>query len=150
MGRQPLPPAAGLRKDAILKYVIAYLGTGLVFAAVDAVWLTLSNERLYRPTLDPVLAVDVNLKAAAVFYLVYVLGIVILAVSPATSWTRAMINGALVGALCYATYDLTNQATLKVWATKITVADITWGAFATAVAATAGYFAFRWASARFG
>ena len=133
----------------MLKYVIAYLATGLVFAAVDAVWLTLSNERLYRPTLNPVLADEVNLKAAAVFYVVYVLGIVALAVSPATSWTKAMTNGAMVGALCYATYDLTNQATLKVWSTKITVADILWGTFVTAIAATAGYLALRWAAAKF-
>ena len=134
----------------MLKYVIAYLATGLVFAAVDAVWLTLSNARLYRPTLDPVLTDEVNLKAAAVFYLVYILGIMVLAVSPATSWTKAMTTGAILGAMYYATYDLTNQATLKVWATKITLADILWGTFVTAIAATAGYHALRWASARFG
>ncbi|MDZ4053314.1 MAG: DUF2177 family protein, partial [Phenylobacterium sp.] len=116
----------------MLKYVIAYLATGLVFAVVDAVWLTWSNERLYRPTLNPVLADEVNLKAAAVFYVVYILGIMALVVSPATSWTKAMTTGAILGAVCYATYDLTNQATLKVWSTKITLADITWGAFVTA------------------
>ena len=73
-----------------------------------------------------------------------------LAVSPATSWTKAMTTGAILGAVCYATYDLTNQATLKVWSTKITLADITWGAFVTALAATAGYLALRWARAKFG
>ncbi len=134
----------------MLKYVIAYLATGLVFAVVDAVWLTWSNERLYRPTLNPVLADEVNLKAAAVFYIVYILGIMALVVSPATSWTKAMTTGAILGAVCYATYDLTNQATLKVWSTKITLADITWGAFVTALAATAGYLALRWARAKFG
>lgn len=134
----------------MLKYVIAYLATGLVFAVVDAVWLTWSNERLYRPTLNPVLADEVNLKAAAVFYIVYILGIMALAVSPAASWTKAMTTGAILGAVCYATYDLTNQATLKVWSTKITLADITWGAFVTALAATAGYLALRWARAKFG
>lgn len=134
----------------MLKYVIAYLATGLVFAIVDAVWLTWSNERLYRPTLNPVLADEVNLKAAAVFYVVYILGIIALAVSPATSWTKAMTTGAILGAVCYATYDLTNQATLKVWSTKITLADITWGAFVTSLAATAGYLALRWARAKFG
>ena len=134
----------------MLKYVIAYLATGLVFAAVDAVWLTWSNERLYRPTLNPVLADEVNLKAAAVFYVVYILGIMALVVSPATSWTKAMTTGAILGAVCYATYDLTNQATLKVWSTKITLADITWGTFVTALAATAGYLALRWARAKFG
>ena len=75
----------------------AYLATGLVFAVVDAVWLTWSNERLYRPTLNPVLADEVNLKAAAVFYVVYILGIMALVVSPATSWRSGQEVGPEVG-----------------------------------------------------
>ena len=134
----------------MLKYAIAYLGTGLVFAAIDAVWLTLTNSRLYRPTLDPILADQINLTAAVVFYLVYITGILALAVIPATSWTKALTNGAMVGALAYATYDLTNQATMKVWSTTITLADITWGTFLTATSATAGYLILNWAKARFG
>jgi uncharacterized membrane protein len=130
----------------MLKYILAYLATGLSFAAVDVVWLSLMGPRLYRPTLDPILAQTFAPAPAIVFYLAYVLGVLVLAVLPAAGWTRALVNGALLGAMCYATYDLTNQATMKVWATRITLLDIGWGAFATALAATAGYFAFRWAA----
>jgi len=138
----------------LLKYALAYLATGLAFAALDAVWLTVAGPRLYRPTLDPILSGTVNLTAAAAFYVIYVAGVVLLAILPAAredaGWTRPLLNGALLGFMAYATYDLTNQATLKAWTTRITIADIGWGTFLSACAATSGYFAYRWAEARFG
>jgi uncharacterized membrane protein len=136
----------------MLKHLIGYLGTAVAFAAIDAVWLTVVGPKLYRPTLDPVLSGKVAMGPAIAFYLIYVFGILMLAVLPAARegvWTKAAISGAILGAVAYAAYDLTNQATLKVWSTKITLADMSWGAFATAVAATAGFFAYRWASGRF-
>ncbi|HAV49552.1 MAG TPA: DUF2177 domain-containing protein, partial [Brevundimonas sp.] len=111
----------------MLKYLIGYLGTGLAFAIIDAVWLTTVGPKLYRPTLDEVLADQFALGPAIAFYLIYIAGIMILAISPAVrdgGWTQALTTGAILGFLCYATYDLTNQATLKVWATHITLADI--------------------------
>ena len=136
----------------MLKYVIGYLGTGLAFAIVDAVWLSTVGPRLYRPTLDPVLAEKFALAPAIAFYVIYIAGIMILAVTPAVregEWTRALFTGAILGFLCYATYDLTSQAVLKVWSTKISVADIAWGTFLTAVSAVAGYFAMRWGARTF-
>lgn len=136
----------------MLKYVIGYLGTGLAFAIVDAVWLSTVGPRLYRPTLDPVLAEKFALAPAIAFYVIYIAGIMILAVTPAVregEWTRALFTGAVLGFLCYATYDLTSQAVLKVWSTKISVADIAWGTFLTAVSAVAGYFAMRWGARTF-
>lgn len=137
----------------MLKYLVTYLGTGLAFAAIDFVWLAWLSARVYRPTLDPVLADKVNLTPAVIFYLVYVLGVVTLAVVPAGregSWTRAALTGAMLGAFAYSTYDLTNQATLKVWATSITLADIGWGTFLTATASICGYVIWRWATRIFG
>jgi uncharacterized membrane protein len=138
----------------MLKFAVAYLATGVAFAVIDAVWLTTAGPRLYRPALDSVLAAKFNLPAAIVFYLIYVAGIVALAVLPTVreegTWTRALTTGAMLGFVAYATYDLTNQATLKVWATKITVADMLWGTFVTAAASAAGFLAYRWAEARFG
>jgi uncharacterized membrane protein len=126
----------------MLKFAVAYLATGVAFAVIDAVWLTTAGPRLYRPALDSVLAAKFNLPAAIVFYLIYVAGIVALAVLPTVreegTWTRALTTGAMLGFVAYATYDLTNQATLKVWATHITLIDITWGTFLTAVGATVG------------
>ena len=135
----------------MLKYILTYLGTGLGFAAIDFVWLS-NSSRLYRPTLDPVLADQVNFVAAFAFYGIYILGLVAMAVVPAGrtgSWRQAAGKGAMLGAFAYATYDLTNQATLKVWATHITLADITWGTFVTATGCTLGYFVWRWAAKTF-
>ena len=123
-----------------LKLAATYLATGAAFAAVDAIWLTRMGPGLYRPTLDPLLADQPRLGVAVIFYLAYVAGIVALAIWPnrGAPVLQTAITGAMLGAMAYATYDLTNQATLKVWATKITVLDIGWGTFLTAAAATAG------------
>lgn len=136
----------------MIKYVVGYLGTGLAFALIDAVWLTMVGPKLYRPTLDPVLADQFALAPAVAFYLIYVAGIMILAVAPAVrsgEWTQALFTGAILGLLCYATYDLTSQAVLKVWSTKISVLDMAWGTFLTASSAVAGYFVTRWAERTF-
>lgn len=136
----------------MIPLVSAYLAAGAAFAVVDAIWLTQVGPRLYRPALNAVLAERFDLTAAIVFYLVYIAGVVALAVLPAAregaGLSRAALNGAMLGFVAYATYDLTNQATLKVWSWKITLADIAWGTFLTACAAAAGYAAWRWASAR--
>lgn len=122
---------------------IAYLLTGLVFLALDAVWLTLSSNTLYRPLLGPILREGFALGPAAAFYLIYVGGMVFFAVRPgllAGSPLTALIQGAALGFVAYATYDLTNQATLKVWSTTITLADLAWGTFVTAVSSGAACY----------
>ncbi|ACG79470.1 conserved hypothetical protein [Phenylobacterium zucineum HLK1] len=131
----------------MLPFLAAYLGAGAALAVLDALWLTQVGPRLYRPTLDPVLADKPNMTAALAFYLVYVLGVVLLAVWPNrdAGLVKTAVTGAMLGALAYATYDLTNQATLKVWSTRITLIDIGWGAFLTASGAAAGWLAWRWA-----
>ena len=136
----------------MLKYVITYLGSGVSFAALDAVYLTLAGQKVYRPTLDYALADKPALPAAVAFYLAYVLGVVLLAILPNrdAGVRKTALTGALLGAMCYATYDLTNQATLKVCATQITLVDICWGTFLTAVGAAAGGLVWRWAVRTFG
>jgi len=84
-----------------------------------------------------------RLAPAAVFYVLYIFGLVWFAILPgleAGRWSKALINGVLFGLVAYATYDLTNQATLKVWSMRITLIDLGWGAFASAAACMAGYF----------
>jgi uncharacterized membrane protein len=137
----------------MLKYLFAYVGAGLTFAAVDFVWLSTMTDRLYKPVIGSIMAAKVNMTAAVAFYLISIAGTVFLAIDPALregAWTRAAINGAVLGFVAYATYDLTNQATLSVWATKLTVLDIAWGTILTAVSATGGFFAARWAEGKFG
>ena len=126
------------------RWIFAYLGAAVVFAGLDATWLTLTSATLYRPVLGQIMLTSVRMVPAVAFYLVYLLGAVIFAVAPALekgSWRAATLRGALFGFFAYATYDLTNQATLAVWATKITVLDLMWGTVVTACGATAGYFA---------
>lgn len=137
----------------MLKYLAGYLGAGLAFAAIDAVWLTTMTNRLYKPILGPILADKPDMKAAVAFYLIYIGGIVLLAISPALKdggLGRAAMNGAILGFVAYATYDLTNQATLKVWSTQMTVIDIIWGTVLTLSASSVGYLAARWAEGRAG
>jgi len=132
----------------MIKYVAAYLGAGLTFAAIDFVWLTTMTNRLYKPVIGPIMADKPDMKAALAFYLISIAGTVFLAIAPALkegNWTRAAINGAVLGFVAYATYDLTNQATLSVWQTKLTLIDLAWGTCLTMVSATGGYFAARWA-----
>ena len=125
----------------MIRYALAYVVSGVVFAALDMIWLSLAGPALYRPILGSILAERFSAPPAIAFYLLYVLGITVFASAPglrAESWTKAALLGAVLGLVAYATYDLTNQATLKVWATRITLADMAWGAFATASAAAAG------------
>jgi uncharacterized membrane protein len=127
----------------MLRLIATYLATVIGFAAVDYVWLSQIGPKVYHPTLDSVLrpANDpVDLPAAIVFYLAYIAGILALAIWPRRNdpLLQTTITGGILGAMCYATYDLTNQATLSVWATRITIADILWGTFVTAVGATVG------------
>jgi uncharacterized membrane protein len=82
----------------------------------------------------------------------YIAGVLVLAVLPNrdASLAKTARTGAILGAFAYATYDLTNQATLKVWATRITVIDIFWGTFLTCVGASVGYLIWRWSAKKFG
>ena len=137
----------------MIKYVAAYLGAGLTFAAIDFIWLTTMTNRLYKPVIGPIMADKPDMKAAVAFYLISIAGTVFLAIAPALkegNWTRAAINGAALGFVAYATYDLTNQATLAVWQTKLTIIDLIWGTTLTMLSAIGGYFAARWAEGRFG
>jgi uncharacterized membrane protein len=128
------------------RYIVAYLAAIVVTVAMDFVWLSLAGARLYRPYLGDMLLDQPVLWAAAAFYLMYGVGIVVLAVAPALAggdWTRAALLGAVLGIVAYGTYDFTNQATLKSWSTVITVCDMAWGSLLTAAAASAGYAAAR-------
>lgn len=126
-----------------MTWIVAAITAALVFGALDAVWLSWAGPNFYRPRLGDILADSFRMMPALVFYAAYIAAIVWFAVRPGLSLGigAAALNGALLGAICYATYDLTNQATMRTWSTTVTVADIAWGAFATAVTAAAASFA---------
>jgi uncharacterized membrane protein len=122
--------------------VIAYVATFLVFMAIDFIWLTAMANRLYKPYLGDIMADDFRPLPAVLFYLLFVLGLVFFAVRPAIAsgdWKTALLQGAAFGFFCYATYDLTNQATLRTWSSVITIADMIWGTVLSGVAAAIGF-----------
>ena len=122
------------------RLITVYLATGVAFAIVDYIWLTQFGPKVYFPTLDPVALPAARLPPAVVFYLAYIAGVLALVVWPRRHepLMRTTLYGGLLGAMCYATYDLTNQATLTVWSPQITVIDIAWGTFITAFGASVG------------
>jgi uncharacterized membrane protein len=112
--------------------------TVLPFLALDAAWLTLMGPRLYQPAIGHLMRLDVDWTAVALFYPVYLAGLLVLAVAPSRSVRAALARGAFFGFVAYATYDLTNQATLRAWPWMVTAVDLCWGSFASAVACAIG------------
>ena len=129
-------------RPALPKLALAYGSILVLFGALDFVWLSTTSATLYKPALGPLLADPVRVEPAVAFYLLYLAGLVHFAVRPALNgggWRRALLDGALFGVFAYATYDLTNQATLRIWSLKITILDLCWGAFASALAALGSF-----------
>jgi uncharacterized membrane protein len=122
---------------------ISYLVALVTFVAADMVWLGTMTPRLYRPTLGDIAIPGVNLPAAIVFYAIYPVGLVIFVINPALkleSFSSAILYGALFGFFTYATYDLTNYATLRNWTLQLTVVDAAWGTFLGAVTSAVAFW----------
>lgn len=129
-----------------MTYLIGYVSLLIVFGAVDALWLTTMGPVLYRPVLGDILVPQVRLGPAIAFYLIYPFGLLVFAVLPALkaeSVTQALVLGLLFGAVAYATYDLTNFATLRNWTLQITALDIAYGAVVSGIAAAASAWLLR-------
>ena len=127
------------------RYLATYAATFIALAALDFLWLGVVARSFYRDGIGHLMTSQVNLAAAAAFYLLYPIGLVIFAVLPSGGdWLRALLLGALFGAFCYGTYDLTNLAILKDWPLSVTVVDIAWGAVVSAAGASAGALVLRW------
>ena len=129
-----------------MQLAVAYLATLVVFAIVDTLWLGVVARPFYRAELGDLLAPEIKLWAAVLFYLVYSAGIVVFAVLPAIraeSLVTALVMGALFGFFAYATYDLTNLATLRDWPLRMSIVDIAWGTVITGTTATAAAYATR-------
>jgi uncharacterized membrane protein len=118
---------------------VAVVVFALVFSGLDAIWLTITAERLYRPALGHLMRPDFDLVAAVAFYAVYIAGVSIFVVLPSRCARSAFGRGAIFGLVAYATYDLTNQATMRDWPWHVTFADLAWGACVTSISAWAAY-----------
>ena len=114
----------------------------LTFLVLDFTWLLLIARKLYQEQLGSLLGTT-KLIPASIFYVLYLMGVLFFVVYPALekgSLMYALVAGAFLGLLCYATYDLTNLATIKGWPTSVTIIDLIWGASVTA--ATSGITVF--------
>lgn len=123
-------------------FLIKLLVAGGIMGVIDAVWLGVIANKLYKDELGSMLLAKPNMIAAVLFYVIFVIGVVVFAVLPAVQagdWKVALGLGALLGLVTYATYDLTNLATLKGFPLKIVVIDLIWGTFITATVATLTY-----------
>lgn len=121
-----------------------YLITLPIFFALDMVWLTLVAKNFYSNQIGFLMKPDINWIAAVLFYLLFILGLVLFVIMPALekgSWVHALLFGALFGFISYATYDLTNLATLKDWPLLVTLVDLGWGLILSGSVCVAAYFA---------
>lgn len=124
--------------DFIGKLLVA----GGLMAVIDAVWLSVVANKFYKSQLGPLLLEKPNMIPAVIFYIIFVIGVVVFAVMPAVQagdWKVALGLGALLGLVTYATYDLTNHATLRGFPLTVVIVDLVWGVALTATVATLTY-----------
>jgi len=122
--------------------LISYIVTLVIFTGIDFIWLGRMGDIVYRPVMGNMALEGFRAAPAVVFYLIFAAGVVYFAVSPALAsgqWQTALLKGALFGFFAYATYDLTNQATLKNWSTFLSFVDLGWGTVLTGVSATLSF-----------
>lgn len=130
----------------MLKFLVAYVATAIVFFGLDFIWLS-RMFGFYQSQLGELLLDKPRLGYAGAFYAVYVIGVVVLVVLPASvsgNWVNALLGGALLGLVAYGTYDMTNMATLRGFQLPVAIVDMAWGTFVTAVSATAGTLVLGW------
>ena len=126
----------------MLTWAAGYLAAFVTFLGIDMLWLRIMAPRFYRPTLGDIAISGVNLPPALLFYAIYPIGLLIFAITPALksgSLATALVHGALFGLFTYATYDLTNHATLRNWTLALTTVDVAWGTLLAALASAAGF-----------
>jgi len=114
-----------------------------IFFVIDMAWLILVAKKFYQQQIGFLMKPDINWFAALIFYLLFIAGLVIFVISPAVekhSWVHAILFGALFGLITYATYDLTNLATMKDWPLLVTVVDLIWGTVLAASISGITYF----------
>ncbi len=124
----------------MMRLALAYLVTGVAFVLLDGAFLTLVGPRLYRQEIGELLSGQVRPAPAILFYALYIAGLVYFCVRQglASGWSAALVSGLILGLVAYGTYDLTCHAVMKAWSWKITLADMAWGAVASAAAGTVG------------
>ena len=127
----------------MIKYLYLYIITLVAFLAIDLVWLNFIAKDLYRKEIGQLLLKSPNLLPALLFYLLFVLAILVLIVVPGIkegNLIKTLLLAALFGLTTYATYDLTNLATLNGWSVKMTIVDLIWGTSISTITALIGFY----------
>ena len=128
-------------------YIKLYLSTLVAFFAIDMLWLGLVARNMYSKYLGFLLSPKPNWIAAIIFYLLFIVGLIVFAVIPglkAESFKTALLLAALFGLVTYATYDLTNLATLKNWPLGITIIDMVWGVVLSCIVTWISFLVGKW------
>ena len=127
-----------------MRYLGTYAAIAVVMIALDLLWLGVIAKPLYQQGIGHLMAEQPNVPVAVLFYALYTLGLLLLAVLPNAAepgWRKTLGTAALFGFFAYATYDLTNLATLKGWPVGLSLLDMAWGTFVSTASAAAGKFA---------
>jgi len=125
-----------------MKYFLLFVITTVIFFAIDMLWIGVIAKNFYREKLSFIFNGDVRWVPAIIFYLIFIAGIIYFVIIPGFThhnWKTVLMNGAFLGLLCYATYDLTNMSTIKQWPLIVTLVDIVWGTFLTAAVSITSY-----------
>jgi uncharacterized membrane protein len=134
----------------MIYYLKLYAAALLAFFAIDMVWLGIISRNFYKKQLGYLMAPEVNWAAAVIFYLLFIVGVLVFVVLPGlkeNSLRNTVIRAILFGLITYATYDLTNLATVKDWPLMVTVVDLVWGMVLTTLVSIAGFYAGKWITA---
>ncbi len=125
-------------------HILKIFGIALIiFLVIDMIWLGFIAKNFYREHLGHLLKTNVSWLPAVIFYLIFVAGLVFFVINPALvndSFRYALFAGAFFGFITYATYDLTNHATVKGWPLLVTLADLAWGSFIASATASISFW----------
>ena len=130
-----------------MNYLKMYIIAFIIFLAIDAIWLGLVAPKFYKSQIGHLMSEKPNLIAALVFYLLFIIGVVYFVVAPgieSQSITKILVAGALFGFMTYATYDLTNLATLKDWPITVTIVDLIWGTSLSTLIGVGTFYIYNW------
>ena len=130
-----------------MSYVKMYVIAFIIFLVIDAIWLGLVAPKFYKAQIGHLMAEKPNFVAALVFYLLFIIGVVYFVVNPAIQSDdvpKLIVSGMLFGFMTYATYDLTNLATLKDWPITVTIVDLVWGTSLSTVIGVGTYYIYNW------
>jgi uncharacterized membrane protein len=120
------------------RLLVSWAATLALMVALDLLWLGVVARPVYQQGIGHLMAEQPRVPVAVLFYLLYAAGIMVFAVAPGGGWGRTLTAAALFGFFAYATYDLTNLATLRQWPIGLSLLDVAWGTFVSTVAAAAG------------